>query len=286
VYPDYPFESHFFNPGIAKLHYVDEGHGDVIVMVHGNPTWSYYYRRLITLLAEDHRVIAIDHMGCGLSDKPQDYDYTLQNHIDNLHALLLELGVKSFSLVVHDWGGAIGMGVAAKNTELLERVLVLNTAAFRSQRIPFRISICRLPLIGELLVRGFNGFAGPAISMAVSRKMAKETAKAFLAPYNSWKNRVAVSAFVQDIPLYASHPSYQTLIDVETGLEKLQDSKVPMLICWGGKDFCFNKSFYEEWCQRFPHAEYHYFEESGHYVLEDSFDRIAPLARNFFRREE
>ncbi len=285
MYPNYPFESRFFNFGSAKLHYVDEGQGDVIVMVHGNPTWSYYYRHLITLLAEDHRVIAIDHIGCGLSDKPQNYEYTLQNHIDNLHTLLLACGVKSFSLVVHDWGGAIGMGVAAKNTELLERVLVLNTAAFRSQRIPFRINICRWPLIGELLVRGFNGFAGPAISMAVTRKMAKDTAKAFLAPYNSWENRVAVSAFVQDIPLRPGHPSYQTLIDVENGLKKLQDSQVPMLICWGGKDFCFNRSFYDEWCLRFPHAECYYFEDSGHYVLEDSFAQIAPLARDFFRRK-
>jgi cis-3-alkyl-4-acyloxetan-2-one decarboxylase len=283
VYPDYPFKSHFFTIDSNKIHYVDEGNGDVIVMVHGNPTWSFYYRRLISLLAKEHRVIAIDHMGCGLSDKPQDYNYCLQNHINNLEALLADLDVKDFSLVVHDWGGAIGMGVAANNPGALKRAMVLNTAAFRSQRIPFRISVCRWPLIGEPLVRGLNGFAWPAVFMAVTKKMTKETARAFLAPYNSWHNRVAVSAFVKDIPLTPDHPSYAALLAVEQGLERLQDSGLPMLICWGGKDFCFNREFYDEWCLRFPKADSHYFPESGHYILEDAFDEIAPLATQFFR---
>jgi cis-3-alkyl-4-acyloxetan-2-one decarboxylase len=282
VYPDYPFKSHFFTIDSHRIHYVDEGRGDVIVMVHGNPTWSFYYRRLINLLAKDHRVIAIDHIGCGLSDKPQDYNYCLQNHIDNLDALLSHLDVQSFSLVVHDWGGAIGMGVVAKNPTVLKRAMVLNTAAFRSQRIPFRISVCRWPLVGELLVRGLNGFAGPAVFMAVTKKMKKDTARAFLAPYDSWHNRVAVSAFVKDIPLTSDHPSYQSLLAVEHGLEKLQVSQLPMLICWGGKDFCFNREFYDEWCQRFPQADSHYFPESGHYILEDAFEEIAPLAAQFF----
>lgn len=285
MYPDYPFQPHFFSRDQHQIHYIDEGAGDVIVMVHGNPTWSYYFRRLISLLAREHRIIVIDHLGCGLSDKPQKYDYCLQNHIDNLAALLEHLKVTSYSMVVHDWGGAIGMGVVAKDSDALKRVLVLNTAAFRSQRIPLRISICRWPLIGEFLVRACNSFAGPAVSMATTKKMDKETAQAFLAPYDSWKNRVAVSSFVRDIPLSPDHPSYKTLERVEKSLEILQDRKLPMLICWGGKDFCFNKEFYDEWCRRFSHADCHYFPQSGHYILEDSFDEIAPLAEDFFRSE-
>ena len=223
MYPDYPFQSNYYTIGENRLHYVDEGQGDVIVMVHGNPTWSYYYRKLISLLATNHRIIAIDHMGCGLSDKPQDYDYCLQNHINNLESLLGHLQVKSFSLVVHDWGGAIGMGVAAQNPDLVKRAMVLNTAAFRSQRIPLRISVCRWPFVGKFLVRGMNGFAGPAVTMAVSKKMDKDVAAAFIAPYDSWQNRVAVASFVEDIPLDSSHPSYNTLLAVEKGLEQLQD---------------------------------------------------------------
>ncbi len=265
---------------------MDEGQGDVILMVHGNPTWSFYFRKLITLLAKNHRIIAVDHLGCGLSDKPQEYNYSLQNHINNLDALLQHLRVKSFSLVVHDWGGAIGMGVAVKNIDSIQRAMVLNTAAFRSDRIPFRISVCRWPVVGKLLVRGLNGFAGPAVKMAVSKKMAKNVAAAFLAPYDSWNNRVAVSSFVEDIPLDSSHPSYQTLLKVEKGLEQLQTRQLPMLICWGGKDFCFNDSFYDEWCKRFPHADAHYFKDGGHYILEDAFDEIAPLALSFFEDTE
>ncbi|HIQ38295.1 MAG TPA: alpha/beta fold hydrolase [Desulfocapsa sulfexigens] len=286
MYPDYPFQSNYHTIGNYRLHYVDEGQGDVILMVHGNPTWSFYFRKLITLLAKNHRIIAVDHLGCGLSDKPQDYDYCLQNHINNLDSLLQNLEIKSFSLVVHDWGGAIGMGVAAKHINSIQRAMILNTAAFRSKRIPLRISVCRWPIVGKLLVRGLNGFAGPAIHMAVSQKMEKDVVTAFLAPYDSWNNRVAVSAFVEDIPLDSSHPSYQTLINVEKGLEQLQERQLPMLICWGGKDFCFNDLFYEEWCKRFPHADTHYFKEGGHYILEDAFDEIAPLAQYFFGSAE
>lgn len=282
MYPDYPFTSHYFTVGTNQLHYIDEGKGDIIVMVHGNPTWSFYYRRLITLLSKSHRVIAIDHLGCGLSDKPQDYDYCLQNHIDNLASLLKSLEISDFSLCVHDWGGAIGMGVAAKNTNSITRAMVLNTAAFPFPLIPARISVCRLPIIGPALVRGLNAFAGPAVSMAVNKKMSKEVAAAYIAPYDSWKNRVAVAAFVKDIPLVKEDSSYDALVKVEKGVEILQERKLPMLICWGGKDFCFHKKFYDEWCHRFPDAETHYFENGGHYILEDEFEAIAPLAERFF----
>ncbi|RUM41220.1 MAG: alpha/beta hydrolase [Desulfocapsa sp.] len=282
MYPDYPFESNYFALQSHRLHYIDQGQGDVIVMVHGNPSWSFYYRKLITLLSKTHRVIAVDHLGCGLSDKPQDYSYCLKSHINNLNALLDFLKVEKFSLCIHDWGGAIGMGVAAKRGNDLQRALVLNTAAFRSILIPQRIQICRWPVIGDLLVRGFNSFAAGAVFMAVSKTMKRAVADAYVAPYDSWKNRVAIAAFVKDIPLDKKHPSYETLHKVEQGLEKFQEKKLPMMLCWGGNDFCFNKKFYDEWCQRFPHAEKHYFAESGHYILEDEFAAIAPLAHRFF----
>ncbi len=178
------------------------------------------------------------------------------------------------------------MGVAAKNPNGLARAMVLNTAAFPSQRIPFRIQVCRWPIVGKLLVRGLNGFAGPAVYMAVTKKMKSDIAKAYLAPYDSWNNRIAVSSFVEDIPLTIEHPSYTTLLEVEKGVEKLQERPLPMLLCWGGQDFCFNDLFYTEWCTRFPGAKMHYFQDGGHYILEDKFDEIAPLAVAFFRGEK
>ncbi len=118
VYPDYPFASHFLELDGGRLHYIDEGAGPVIVMVHGNPTWSYFFRHLISLLKKNYRVIALDHMGCGLSDKPQDYPYCLAQHIENLESLICHLQIDRFSLIVHDWGGAIGIGCAVNHMML------------------------------------------------------------------------------------------------------------------------------------------------------------------------
>ncbi len=283
VYPDYPFPAKFLNLDGDRLHYIDMGSGPVIVMVHGNPTWSYYFRNLISLLQKDHRVIAIDHIGCGLSDKPSDYPYSLAQHIKNLESLIEHLRIDRFSLVVHDWGGAIGMGCAVKRPMDIDRIVVMNTAAFRSSRIPLRIQVCRLPVVGEIIVRLFNGFAWPAQYMAVKKKMAPGVARAYLAPYNSWNNRVAIFRFVEDIPLHSRHKSYATLVEVENGLDLLRDQSIPFLIVWGGGDFCFNDTFFEEWKKRFPGAANHYFPDGGHYVLEDKFAEIAPLIHSFFK---
>ncbi len=283
LHPEYNFKSNFFSIDKNKLHYIDEGDGPVIVMVHGNPTWSFYYRNLIRSLAGNFRVISLDNIGCGLSDKPQEYDYCLKNHIKNLTALLSYLNIIKCSLIVHDWGGAIGMGYAVQHIHSVEKIVVLNTAAFRSQRIPFRIRICRWPFIGKVLVRGFNGFAWPASFMAVSKPMDRKTKRMYLLPYNSWKNRIAVYGFVKDIPLSSSHVSYNTLVEVESGLAKIRQLNIPILILWGGKDFCFDKHFFDEWLRRFPEAEALFFDNGGHYILEDNFKEIEPIISSFFR---
>ncbi len=284
----YPFTPKHFSVGPHRLSYVDEGKGPTVVMVHGNPSWSYLYRNLIAELQKEYRCIAPDHLGCGFSNKPQDYPYRLQNHIDNLERLLDYLQVERCVLVVHDWGGAIGMGWAGNHPERVAGLVVLNTAAFFLPRIPFQIALCRWPVLGALLVRGFNGFARPAISMAVNTKMDRQVAAGFLAPYNSWANRIAVHRFVQDIPMHRNHPSRLTLSRVESSLAKLADK--PMLICWGGKDFCFNEQFYDEWRRRFPKARACYFPDAGHYVLEDAFaeiiDEIDPFLRCCHGHEE
>ena len=130
-------------------------------MIHGNPTWSFTYRNLIKSLKESHRTIAVDHIGCGLSDKPQNYAYRLQDHIENLESLVNSLKLTNITLIVHDWGGAIGFGLATRNPHLIKRVVILNTAAFESDQIPRRINFCRLPFIGERLIRHFNAFVLP-----------------------------------------------------------------------------------------------------------------------------
>ena len=283
---EYPFvPKSFVTPRGARMSYVDEGpRADAaVLMLHGNPTWSYYYRHLVRGLAPAARCIAPDHVGMGLSDKPQDYDYTLATRIADIEALVTSLGLRQLDLVVHDWGGAIGFGFAARHAEMIRRIVVLNTAAFTSSRIPARIALCKLPAVGPLLVRGANGFAWPATRMAMHRRgLSAEEKRGYLWPYDSWAHRVAVSAFVQDIPMNETHPSWATLQQVEAGLAQFRDRRV--LVEWGGRDFCFNDAFLGQWRALLPQAEVHRIADAGHYVLDDARDEVLPRIAGFLRR--
>jgi haloalkane dehalogenase len=282
---EYPFApKSFATPGGARLSYVDEGprRDEAVLMLHGNPTWSFYYRNLIRALAPTTRCIAPDHIGMGLSEKPPDYDYTLATRIADVAALVASLDLKRVHLVVHDWGGAIGFGFAARHPDLVGRVTILNTAAFASTRIPARIAVCKAPLIGPLLVRGLNGFAWPATWMSMHRRRLTPTEKAgYLFPYDSWANRVAVSSFVRDIPLAATHPSWGALAEVEQGLSRFRER--PTLVIWGGRDFCFDDSFLARWRELLPQADVHRLADAGHYVLEDARDEVVPRIAAFVR---
>lgn len=282
---EYPFESRYFDVGDGvRMHYLDEGpdSDEAVVMLHGNPTWSFYYRHVVQALRGRMRCIVPDHIGMGLSDKPASYPYQLARRIGDVQKLLAHLRLKRVHLVVHDWGGAIGMGVATRAADLTGRIVILNTAAFPDARIPRRISVCRWPVVGAALVRGLNGFAGPAASMAVAKPLAPAVRAGFLAPYDSWAHRVAVHQFVRDIPMELEHPSRMILQQIGIDLAWLRAK--PILIGWGGRDFCFNDHFYERWKQVFPQAETEHYADAGHYVLEDARERIIPRIAEFLGR--
>jgi haloalkane dehalogenase len=283
----YPFESHFIDRGGLRYHYLDEGRGAPVVMVHGNPTWSFYYRNLVTALRDKARVIVPDHMGMGLSDRPPDdrYGYRLADRIDDLEALLEHLGSTDVTLVVHDWGGAIGLGWAARHPERLARLVILNTAAFpmpADRRLPWQLALVRDWGLAGWAVRGLNAFALPASYVAVNSGMSSELRRAYLAPYDSWANRIGVLRFVQDIPLAPGDPSYPTLLEVHRGLERFRAT--PALICWGMADFVFDAGYLGMWEQELPGAEVHRFHSAGHYVLEDASREIAALVESFLER--
>lgn len=265
-----------------RLSYVDEGpaEGHALLMVHGNPTWSFYYRDVIKAFSGSMRCVAPDHIGAGLSDKPQDYPYTLATHAQNLGELTAHLGLDDVTLMVHDWGGAIGMVWALMHLPAVKRLVVLNTAAFRSRRIPFSINICRIPGFGALMIRGLNAFGRAAVVRAPLTRLAPDVKRGYLGPYDSWANRVGHLRFVQDIPMHPGVPSWSVMEELEAGLPQLTDR--PMLICWGGGDFCFNDSFLAGWQERFPAAEVHRFAHAGHYVLEDAGEEVVALMRAFF----
>ncbi len=278
----YPFRSHFLDVHGHALHYVDEGAGAPMLLVHGNPTWSFYWREMVKQFSTSMRVVAPDHIGCGLSDKPQDWSYRLADHIANLEHLVLSLDLHDITLGVHDWGGAIGMGVAVRHPERFRRFVVFNTAAFRAPTIPLRIAACRIPGVGAFAVRGLNGFAGAATVMATEHGLKGAIKQGYLAPYDSWANRVAVHRFVQDIPMQAGHPSWDTLAAIEAGLPSLVGK--PMTLIWGERDWCFTPAFRAEWQRRFPAAEVHPLADAGHYVVEDASDRVVGLVRDFLAR--
>lgn len=291
-FPDYPFERNFFDRGGGiRMHYVDEGPRDAppVVMVHGNPTWSFYYRRVINALKTTHRCIVPDHIGMGLSDKPTDeqYVHTLESRVDDLSALLNHLEVTGdVDLIVHDWGGMIGSAFAVRNPERIRRMVVLNTGAFhlpKTKMLPWQLKLCR-SFLGAIAVRGFNQFCRGGVRQCVTRKMKADVRRAYLHPYNSWANRRAVLRFVEDIPLTPTEDSYALVNEVDEKLEEL--SHVPKLICWGMKDFVFDEHFLTEWVARFPKADVHRFNDAGHYVLEDAHEAILPLIERFLGSEK
>lgn len=278
------------------MHYVDEGVGPPMVMVHGNPTWSFYYRNLIAAFRGTYRCVVMDHIGCGLSDRPttDEYDYTLRSRIDDVETLLDHLGIeKDVTLVVHDWGGMIGMGVALRRPERIGRIVILNTAAFllppvggqgdgpfAKKPFPWQLEIARRDtMVTRLLIRGLNLFCrGAAVGGSV-RGLDRDVRRGLLAPYSTYRDRLAVHEFVKDIPLRPGDRSYDAARDIDVGLSQLADK--PMLICWGLQDFVFDGDFLGEWRQRFPHAAVHAFEDAGHYVLEDAPDRVVAKMRSF-----
>lgn len=286
--PDWLAAQYPFRPrrlrlgGGAAMSYVDEGPRvpRAVVLLHGNPTWSFYYRRLIAGLSPAVRCIAPDHIGMGLSDKPQDYDYSLAGRIADVGRLIDSLGLEQVDLVLHDWGGAIGMGWAVQHEPQVGRIALVNTAAFPSLRVPARIAVCRWPGVGEWLVRGANGFARAAVHMAMrERALSAEERRAYLFPYDSWASRIGIHRFVQDIPLELDHPSRPTIERIARELPRL--ALKPKWIGWAGRDFCFHGHFLARWRELYPHAAVQLFPRAGHYVLEDAGEAVLAPLRSF-----
>jgi len=282
----YPFQSHFETIGGHKYHYVEEGKGEPVLMLHGNPTWSFYYRELIQKLSPNYHCLAPDHIGCGYSDKPDDkaYTYTLEQRVKDLEEFLEKKGIlENIHLVVHDWGGIIGMAYANRHPKSIKKIVLMNTAAFhlpKSKRFPFALWLVRTWL-GAFAVRAFNAFSGIATIEGTKRiRLSKDVRRGLTAPYNSWQNRIATLRFVQDVPLKPNDPGYHLLTEMEKNLGQFRQT--PILIAWGMKDFVFDKHILETWIQYLPKARVYRFEDSGHYILEDQQEVIGQLVLDFF----
>ena len=306
-FPDYPFTPRRLEvrPGIA-MSYLDEGPGDgevaaaeVVVMLHGNPSWSYYWRHLVTGLRDRYRCIVPDHVGMGLSDRPDDgggsrpprapaagtgrYDYSLASRIDDLDALLRHLGIDGpVTLAVHDWGGMVGFGWALRDPQRVRRLVVTNTAAFplpAARKMPWQLSLGRDSRIGGYLIRRFNLFARGAARLGVSRPMPREVRDAYTHVYDGWNNAIATLRFMQDIPLGPADRAWALVEEAGRRLSEFADR--PAFIGWGLRDLVFDRHFLDGFRAALPQAEAHAFEDAGHYVLEDKHEVLVPAMRKF-----
>lgn len=276
---EYPFAPHYLDLQGLRYHYVDEGQGEPMLCVHGNPTWSFYWRRLVTAFSPERRVIVPDHIGCGRSDKPQGYRYRLAQHIANLESLVFELDLKNITLCVHDWGGPIGLGMAVRHPDRIKRLVITNTAAFRAPILPWMLGIVRTPGIGDFLVRGLNAFVLGTVYTARAKPLSQAAKAGYLAPYDSWKNRIATLRFVQDIPMHAGHPSYPDLLEIERGLPRLRDK--PIQFIWGEKDYIFTPYFLRRFQHWFPEARTLSLPWAGHLLTEDAPEEMLATIREF-----
>ena len=288
-FPDYPFTpKSFVHPNGLTQSYLDEGEGDPVVMLHGNPSWSYYWRHLVLGLRDDYRCIVPDHIGMGLSDKPADadYGYTLRNRVQDLDRLLDHLGLgDNITLAVHDWGGMIGFGWALKHASRVKRLIILNTGAFplpAAKPLPWQLKLGRNWALGEWLIRGANAFAAGAATDGVVNKLDPGVKSALLAPYDSWANRISTVRFVQDIPLKAGDRAWDLVEDAGRRLPEFANR--PAFIGWGLKDFVFDHHFLKGFESALPRAEKQVYEDAGHYVLEDKHAVLVPRIRDFLDR--
>ena len=279
---EYPFEGKFHVlPCGQRIHYLDEGQRDApaALLVHGNPTWSFFYRRPIMELRRSYRVIAPDLLGLGLSSRPYKTFYRLNRHIDIIEHLLRTLGVEKFHLVVHDWGGPIGLGASLRFPQSDRKSIILNTAAFVDFPAPWQIALCKTFVLGKALIY-LNGFSWGAAKMAVCQPLSPLAKKGFLWPYRRMRERVGINCFVQDIPLNHNHPSYTTLKSIEEQIPSLPGKK---LIIWGMKDFCFTPAFLERWQKIYPKAPVKTMNNAGHYLLEDQPQQVTREIVEFLR---
>lgn len=268
--PEYPFVGRFVRGPRGFLHAVDEGPRDApaVVFLHGNPSWSYLWREPIRALSKDHRVIALDHLGAGLSGDLPSTAYTLTERIEDVEVALEELGVDNFALVGHDWGGAISLGVTRRHTERVQALVLSNTAGFTGLKLPWSIRMCRLPGLGPLLLENWNAFLGVAVRRCTAQPLDAARRAAYLLPHTEPNRRRSIRAFVEDIPFSAADRSHAEISAIEAALPQIGER--PVLLLWGERDWCFHPGFRRTFEARLPRAEVVRLESAGHWWPEDA----------------
>lgn len=279
---EYPFESHHFQVPAGRLHYVDEGSGPPVVMIHGNPTWSFLYRKLIKRLRAAYRCVAMDHLGFGLSEKPENWRYLPKDHAANLTALIDGLGLKNITLIVQDWGGPIGLSYAVEHPENIARIVIMNTWAWPVNRDPYYIAFSAFMggPVGRMLIRRYNFFARSIMPQAFGDKHKLNAAahEHYLRALANPEDRKGCFVFPKQI--IGSTPWLDWIWrKINTLNNKLK------LIVWGMKDIAFREKELKQWEDAFPDAQTVRLASVGHFVQEEAPHDLAEAVVPFLREK-
>ena len=288
---EYPFTHNFFDSPMGTMHFVDEGRGEPVLMLHGNPTWSFLYRNIIPGISATNRVIAPDHIGFGLSDKSEnESDYTLEAHIENLEALILELDLSNITLVMQDWGGPIGLGFAARHPDRVKTLVVFNTFGFYppvdgmdpdNLKLPAPLLLMRSRGIGDFIVRRLGFFERQVMKMATAKKQSAKLRSAYTDIFKTYKARAGVMAFPRMIPNNTRHPAAKVLLE-QTG-PFLDQFDGPARIFWGDKDPLIPIGALSAWKKRLPQAKVTQFSKAKHYLPDDEPEALTRGIAEFLR---
>jgi len=280
----FPFTPHYHHVNGFDMHYVDEGSGEPIVLLHGDPTWGYLYRKFIPSLARQHRCIVPDQMGMGKSGASQAlYPYRLRHHINNLESLLLHLDLHQITLVLHDWGGPVGLGFAIRYPERIKRLILTNTWAFASWpggSFPRLLTIIRSER-GEKFVLEKHGYLEPALIGTTNHpeNLTEVVMDAYRAPFPTPESRRALLCWSRDIPVSEADPSYAEMQQIEAALPLFTNT--PILLLWGMRDPVLNVSVLRIWQRLYPHATTYELADASHFLQEDAPEQMVRWIKEF-----
>ena len=278
------FAPHYHHVNGFEMHFVDEGRGEPIVLIHGDPTWGYLYRTFISILSQRRRCIVPDHMGMGKSGIPREaYPYQLRHHVANLEALLLHLNLHEMTLVLHDWGGPVGLGFAIRHPDRIKRLVLMNTwacAPWPGGPLPRLLELIRSER-GEKFVLEKNGYLEPALVGTTHRpeNLTKTVLDAYRAPFPTPESRLALLCWSRDIPVHETDPSYSEMKRIEEALPRFTGT--PTLLVWGMRDPVLPESVLRTWQRTYPQATTAEIEDASHFLQEDAPERIVLCIEEF-----
>jgi haloalkane dehalogenase len=278
---EYPFTSHFLQIEMGRMHYIDEGSGEPIVMIHGNPTWSFLYRHLIKGLSKDYRCIAMDHIGFGLSDKPRNWSYYPEGHAKNLNQFIEKLDLKDITLVVQDWGGPIGLSYAISSPENVKRLIIMNTWMWSVKGDPYyeRFSKFMGGPVGRFLIKRFNFFVRVVMKKAMGNpaKLSGPVHQHYFKALEKPEERTGCWTFPKRII-----DSGEWLDSLWSQRDKIKDK--PALILWGMKDMAFREQELNKWSSLFTNCKVIRYGDTGHFVQEEQGSELCPVIEDFLNK--